>query len=249
MIISFNGDEGAGKTTIGKKVAQKGEGKKEGNRNTIETEKVSNPYISMKRDSLFAVNVAAPLNLNNNLKKSKELKEKIIVIDPGHGGEDPGAIGCEGTVEKNLTLKTSLYLAEYLKASGAKVFLTRKTDIKKSLQDIVQFTNSIGADAYVAVHFNYIDKPKAGTETYYYTAKSLRLASLVHKRMLLMLKRDDRCVKRTKFYTISRTNMPAILVEPVFLTNREEAALVQTSSFQKKIAESIALGLKDFFSR
>ena len=117
------------------------------------------------------------------------------------------------------------------------------------MQDIAAFANKINADAYIGVHFNSLNRPKAGTETYYYTPNSFRLAALVHKRMVLGLKREDRGVRQMMFYTISRTCMPAILVEPVYLTDMQEGILAKSSEFQKEIAKSIALGVKDYFLR
>lgn len=178
------------------------------------------------------------------------LHGKLIVIDPGHGGEDPGAFGFGGIEEKNLTLQTSKYLADYLRANGASVLLTRKSDIKRGLSDVVDFVNSSHADIYVGVHYNsIIGMSVSGTETYYYNQQSYRLASLVHKAMLLCLKRQDRGVRRAMFYTINHSKIPAILVEPMYITDMQEGILAKTKSYQKEIAKSLLMGIKDYFSR
>lgn len=178
------------------------------------------------------------------------LKGKLVVIDPGHGGEDPGAFGINGIEEKKLTLQTSLYLADYLRRSGASVLMTRKTDIKRTLPEITDFVNRSGADIYVGVHYNsIIGMSVSGTETYYYNQDSFRLANLVHKEMLLNLKRNDRGVRRARFYTINHSNVPAILVEPAYITDIQEGLLAKSKNFQKEVAKSLVKGIKDYFSR
>lgn len=197
----------------------------------------------------ITIKVLKPVKNNSKQKESKILKGKIIVVDPGHGGVDPGAFGLGGIKEKELTLQTSFYLASLLKKSGAKVFLTRNKDEKISLEEVVEFTNKIRADAFVSVHYNSLDRSMSGTETYYYTPKSVRLAELVHKRMLFNLKRQDKGVKQGMFYAIHHAQMPAIIVEPVYITDKEEGNLVKTKTFQKEVAKSILEGIKDYFIR
>jgi len=176
------------------------------------------------------------------------LKNKVIVIDPGHGGDDPGATGYNGILEKNINLKTALYLAQYLKAKGANVFLTRKTDIKKNLPDIVNFANRIGADVYLGVHYNSLDNSRVtGTETYYYHDHSRSLAEAVHRSLLFGIKRKDRGLRQAMLYTIHHTRMPAVLVEPVYMTGDQEGALIASPSFQKEVARDIAKGVEEYF--
>lgn len=176
------------------------------------------------------------------------LKNKVIVIDPGHGGDDPGATGYNGILEKNINLKTALYLAKFLKAKGANVFLTRQTDIKKNLPDIVSFANRIGADIYLGVHYNSLDNPQiTGTETYYYHEHSRRLADAVHRSLVQGIRRKDRGVRQAMLYTIHHTNMPAVLLEPVYMTGNQEGALIASPSFQKEVARDIAEGVENYF--
>lgn len=195
------------------------------------------------------IEVLSPI-FGKDIESSDILKGKTIVIDPGHGGEDPGARANGNIVEKNLTLKTALYLSDYLRQNGASVIVTRKSDVKRDLRDVVAFVNKIKPDAFVCLHYNSIDgRSISGTETYYSTPQSKRLASLVHKEMVLMLKRTDRGVKRARFYTIHHINCPAVLVEPVYITDFAEGMLVRSDAFKKEVAKSIMKGLKDYFSR
>jgi N-acetylmuramoyl-L-alanine amidase len=176
------------------------------------------------------------------------LRNKVIVVDPGHGGDDPGAKGYNGVLEKDINLKTALYLAKYLKAKGANVFLTRKTDVKKNLPDIVSFANRIGADIYLGVHYNSLDNPQiTGTETYYYHEHSRRLAEAVHRSLVSGIRRKDRGVRQAMLYTIHHTSMPAILLEPVYMTGDQEGALITSPSFQREVARDIAKGVEEYF--
>jgi N-acetylmuramoyl-L-alanine amidase len=180
--------------------------------------------------------------------KRLALRNKVIVVDPGHGGDDPGAIGPGKIWEKDLNLKVSFYLADYLKSKGATVFLTRSTDVKKSLREIVNFSNRIGADAYIGVHFNSIDNSGiGGTETYYYTPQSVNLAQMVHHSLLKGLRREDRGIRRAMFYTIHHAQMPAVIVEPVYMTHSQDGLLIKSKSFQKEVARDIALGVTEVF--
>jgi len=176
--------------------------------------------------------------------KRLALRNKVIVVDPGHGGDDPGAIGPGKIWEKDLNLKVSFYLANYLKSKGATVFMTRSTDVKKSLREIVNFANRIGADAYIGVHFNSFDNPRiGGTETFYYTPQSVNLAQAVHYNLVRGIRREDRGIKRAMFYTIHHAQMPAIIVEPVYMTHFQDGMLIKSKSFQKEVARDIALGV------
>ncbi|MFA4967332.1 MAG: N-acetylmuramoyl-L-alanine amidase [Candidatus Margulisiibacteriota bacterium] len=183
------------------------------------------------------------------LTKKYPLRGKIIVVDPGHGGNDPGAMGPGGVWEKEINLKTARYLASYLRSYGAKVYMTRTTDVRHKLKEIVDFANSVNGDIYLGVHFNSMDNPKiSGTETHYYTPQSYRLAEDVHKKLLSGIRREDRGIMRTMLYTVHHSTMPAILVEPVYMTHFQDGLLIKSKSFQKEVARDIALGVVDYFN-
>jgi N-acetylmuramoyl-L-alanine amidase len=176
------------------------------------------------------------------------LKGKLFVVDPGHGGDDPGAEGPGGVWEKDVNLKTATYLTGYLRQMGATVYQTRTRDVRRTLKYIADFTNRSGADAYISVHFNSIDNPRiSGTETHYYSPFSYKMAEAVHKHLLKGIRRQDRGVIRTMLYTIHHAKMPAILVEPVYLTHFQDGMLIKSKSFQKEVARDISLGLEEFF--
>src|SRR3989338_840479 len=173
---------------------------------------------------------------------------KTIVLDPGHGGEDPGAAAQGGTFEKHLTLATAQHTAKLLQAAGATVYLTRNEDRRSSLKDIVNFTNKIKPDILVSLHYNYSHKRDvSGIETYYYNNDSRSLAKVMHWMLLNGLARKDHGLRRAKFYVVNHSKVPAILLEPLYLSNAKEAQLAASPAFQQQIASNIVRGVKAYF--
>ncbi|WP_434511215.1 N-acetylmuramoyl-L-alanine amidase [Desulfitobacterium sp. AusDCA] len=189
---------------------------------------------------------------------SSLLAGMTIVIDPGHGGPDTGAIGASGTYEKNNTLPVGLYLADFLRASGANVILTRDNDTSPAgsnytelsdLQARVQIANQNKADLFVSIHNDSFSNPDAGGTTTYYSSdsvvadKSLALGTDVQKEVEKQLGLLDRGTKSANFYVVKNTTMPAILVELGFISNPTEEKLLSSADFQKKAAEGIYQGI------
>jgi N-acetylmuramoyl-L-alanine amidase len=128
------------------------------------------------------------------------------------------------------------------------VYLTRNEDRRNNLPDIVSFANRVNADIFISIHFNFADNRSiCGTETYYYNRSSRRLALILHQALLSGIKRKDRGLRRCMFYAIHHTEMPAVLIEPVYLTNDEEERLAASSYFQQELAEDILRGVKAYF--
>lgn len=177
-----------------------------------------------------------------------------IVIDPGHGGSDPGAIGPAGTQEKNHALAVALYLRTLLQKTGHQVILTRETDrdvaypdasSREELQARVDIANQAGAGLFISLHANAAENSEAGgTETWYYL-DGYPLAEAV-QRKLAELGLTDRGVKRANFYVLKYTEMPAILVELAFISNSAEEQLLAAEEFRKKAAQEINNGLSDW---
>lgn len=183
-------------------------------------------------------------------KKLKILKGRVIIIDPGHGGNDPGAFGISGdrVKEKNINLATSLKLAKLLSDAGAIPLLTREDDTFISLQDRVEFAKNNKADLLVSVHYNSSEKGGiCGTETYYYNPNSKLLGDVIHRNMVFNLKRTDRGLQRVKFYVIYNSPIPSVLVEPLYLNDRQEEALAMDPAWQEFIAKTIFEGIKQYF--
>lgn len=184
----------------------------------------------------------------------KPLAGKTIVIDPGHGGSQPGARGVTGLLEKGVTLQVSQALYDLLKEAGALPVMTREQDLYICLDSRVQLAEIKGADIFVSIHANASNNPQvSGTETYYFRHKargieSGYLASLVQDQLVRELGRRDRGVKHGNFLVIRETSMPAILVELAFLTNPEEESLLRDPDFLEKGAQAIFRGILQYFS-
>lgn len=184
---------------------------------------------------------------------SSSLAGKIIVIDPGHGGPDPGAVGVSGLREKDVILDVSLRVADSLRAMGAEVILTRDKDIFIPLSQRVAIAKTAGADVYVSIHANAHPDPLiGGTETYYFRNKansnaSFNLASYLQRELVSALGIRDIGVKHGNFLVIRQTSMPSALVELGFLSNSREEALMRTNEFRQHSADAIVRGLKNYF--
>ncbi len=194
-----------------------------------------------------AEEIKAPKKIAKKITISP-LKGKIIFIDPGHGGKDPGAIGRSGISEKQLNLTLALKLSRLLSKEGAKVVLSRKGNKYINMSEIVKAAKASNADIFISIHYNFSEYPNiGGTETYYYTAKSRLPAKIIHRSLLRGIRRRDRGVKKRPFYTIHHSQMPAILVEPAYISNPVEGRLSINPNFQYEVANDILIGLKEYF--
>lgn len=169
-----------------------------------------------------------------------------IVIDPGHGGSDPGAVGPNGLKEAHVNLAVALKVAEKLRKAGVEVKLTRTSDVFIDLQPRCDIANSSGADYFVSIHCNSARTPEAkGTETYCYKfgGQGEVLAKAIQAELLAATGRTNRGVKTANFYVLRRTNMPAVLTELAFISNPEEECLLADPGYQEKCADAIAKGI------
>lgn len=180
--------------------------------------------------------------------KSKPLKNRVIFIDAGHGGRDPGAVVHRKYYEKTYNLDIAKRLQRRLEAEGATVILSRSRDRTLSLSGRSYLANKNNADIMVSIHINsFIKSTARGTETYYYKYKDKRLASHIQKQMAKDLGRKNNGVKRARLYILRNSRMPAALIEPVFMTNSEEHRLLKSPAFRQKIANSVYQGIKNYF--
>ncbi len=190
-------------------------------------------------------------------------KDKIVVIDIGHGGKDRGAVGHENQAdeltEKDANLPVGIKLYENLTRAGAKVYLTRDSDIYYTLKERAGMANGIKATVFVSIHNNSTVTAKPnGTETIYntkvnkngknemelYGITSKNIAQNVQKEMVAALGTFDRGTKnRPELAVVRRTNMPAIIVEGAFLSNEEDFARMKQPDFSEKYAMAVAKGI------
>lgn len=175
---------------------------------------------------------------------------KIVVIDPGHGGGDPGAVGIGGIRESEVVLDISRQVVALLKQQGVEAVMTRTRDVEIELEPRVQFAERANADVFVSIHANAFDARRTdvnGIETFYYSGGSGQpLARTVQDSLLQELGARDRGVKSANFYVIRYTSMPAILVETGFVTGAEDAARLSTAAGRARIAKAIARGILQY---
>ena len=174
-----------------------------------------------------------------------------VIIDPGHGGDDPGTIGIGGFREKDLVLPISLDVAEILRKQEIDVIMTRDTDNFISLQGRTDLANDIDADLFVSIHANAINLSRPdvnGLETYYYKS-GRRLAEVIHWSILNGVEIDNRGIRRARFYVLRHSTMPAVLVEVGFLTGEVDARRLKDPNHRRQMAEAIARGIVEYIKQ
>ena len=217
----------------------------------------------INKDSLDGSRAVA-LKGNNILFKhrsqGKGLEGKTIVIDPGHGGSDTGAIGPTNIQEKDVTLAISLELRKLLQNNTAQVIMTRQTDKDvygmfasdtAELQSRVDVANNADADLFISIHVDSFVNSLAGGTTTYYSAKTdqdAQLAHFVEDSLVEQLKLQNRGYQEKNFYVLSNSNMPAILTEVAFISNPDEEKRLKNSTFIKKAAFGIFKGIEKYFN-
>ncbi|MBC7075405.1 MAG: N-acetylmuramoyl-L-alanine amidase CwlD [Syntrophomonadaceae bacterium] len=188
------------------------------------------------------------------------IANKIIVIDPGHGGFDPGAWRGD-VLEKDITLQISKKLAERLSQAGAMVILLRETDCAlipegddeavgglkhQDLANRVKKANEARADLFISIHANADLSPKwSGAQTFYNSKseQSKALAEAIQEELIRILGNTNRKVKTGNYYVLEHTEMPAVIVEVGFISNPREARLLTSSEYQSKLAYAIFSGI------
>ncbi|MFY4774796.1 SH3 domain-containing protein [Metabacillus sp. RGM 3146] len=177
------------------------------------------------------------------------LRNKTIVIDPGHGGYDSGTIGYNGTLEKSVTLETATLLYNKLRAAGANVIMTRSTDTYVSLQSRVETSDANRADAFVSMHYDStLDSSVKGFTCYYYnTEKDQALAEAVHSELASQSPSSDRGIRFGNFHVLRENHEPSILLELGYLSNSTEEMILSSDQYQEQAAQSVFEGLNDYF--
>ncbi|WP_129691722.1 N-acetylmuramoyl-L-alanine amidase family protein [Gottfriedia acidiceleris] len=189
-----------------------------------------------------------------NRSKGNESTEKIltgktIVIDAGHGGEDIGASGQNGTNEKDVTLEMVKNIQNELnKRTGATVILTRNDDVKVSLADRVKIAKDSNADLFLSIHFDAFFTNEVEGITNYYNKKSDKpLAALIHDYIFKNgLDARDRGVSLGDYYVLRENPRPAILLELGYISNSTDEARMTSEEFQTNTTNSIVDGMIDY---
>lgn len=188
------------------------------------------------------------------------LDDVTVVIDAGHGGRQPGAIGPSGLEEKTVNLAIALHANKLLREQGARVILTRRDDasltpvtsreeLRSELAMRAGLANDNKADVFVSIHCNASPQNgprRTGSEAYYTTPRSLGLAKVMQQEMLKKLKLKDSGVRACSFVVTREARMPAVLVEVAYLNDPREEALLGSPEFRQRAAEAIVSGLQRF---
>jgi N-acetylmuramoyl-L-alanine amidase len=180
------------------------------------------------------------------------LKDKVIAIDPGHGGWEKGAVGPGGIPEKQINLEMSKKLAKMLEDKGARPVLTRYSDVALGIYERPDFAASKKADIFLSIHNNAIPDGRDpniehGSSCYYYHPMAMELARSVHKQLLTQLKLPDFGLYYDNLALPREHRMPSVLIEVAFMINPQEYLLLKDPDFQEKSAKAILDGLHDFF--
>ena len=186
----------------------------------------------------------------------------VIVIDPGHGGSDPGKIGVHQEKEKDINLQISYFLKEELENKGVEVVMTRKTDRDLSkegaknkkasdLQNRCKIIEQTAPDCVLSVHQNSYHQPDIkGAQTFYYTGsqEGKKLAEMIQLSMKEQLDRENHRMAKENdsYYMLKKTKVPVVIVECGFLSNPGEAVLLSEKEYQRKIAKAVSSAVTEY---
>lgn len=221
---------------------------------TIENK--STPTKIEKQENINVIYV--PKSEDSEVQKNKKPKDKStisslkrVVLDPGHGGSDTGAIG-GGVYEKTINLDVANLIAEKLKKKNIHVYMTRDKDKTLTLEDRTTYSNEINPNIYVSIHVNSnVTSDPYGIETHYYKEDSYELAKTIQthfasEKNLKKWETKDRGVIKSRFYVINHTEAPSVLIEIGFISNAIEREKLTTKQRQEEIAESIVKGILEY---
>ncbi|MBM7705108.1 N-acetylmuramoyl-L-alanine amidase CwlD [Metabacillus iocasae] len=193
------------------------------------------------------------------------LSGRIIILDPGHGGPDGGAVGGK-TLEKDIALNITLSLRDYLQEQGALVLLTREGDYdlaeegtkgysRRKVEDLknrLQMINESDADLYLSLHLNAIPSPNwRGAQTFYHGSleENKRVSKFIQDELRKNLSNTSREAKVIQnIYLLKHAKVPGALVEVGFLSNPGERELLEKKKYQRQVAESIYKGINRYFT-
>lgn len=194
-----------------------------------------------------------------------QIREKpMVVIDVGHGGSDPGKVGVDGSLEKEINLQIALKLRKYLEQSDVDVIMTRETDTglhseepgSKKLADMkrrCEIIEECGADLVVSIHQNsYPEEYVSGGQVFYYadSEKGKKLAEILQERFTYVLGAENRRLAKPNesYYLLLHVKCPIVIVECGFLSNRREAEMLQQENYQDRMAWTIHMGILAYLS-
>lgn len=186
-----------------------------------------------------------------------QAKKVVVVIDAGHGGHDPGKVGVNDALEKDINLQIAEKVKKHLEKNGIEVVMTREDDVMEDtkLEDMkkrVALINKTKPAITVSIHQNSYSAPNVkGAQVFYYTdsEESKRAASRMQEELRKVDAENTRQIKsNSDFYMLKKTEVPTIIVECGFLSNLREAEKLVTDEYQEQMAEAICDGILTWLS-
>ena len=197
-----------------------------------------------------------------HLASSARLTEYTVVIDAGHGGGDPGKVAGDGCKEKDINLAIAKQVEKKLKSMGIAVLMTREEDEmlhnmgteenkQRDMQLRCEKINESHAVCAVSIHQNSYESASAkGAQVFYYSGseKGQQFAEIMQRQLVQNLDPENTriCKENNSYYLLRKTSVPLVIVECGFLSNPEEAALLQTKEYQEKAASAICAGIEEY---
>lgn len=206
-------------------------------------------------------------HLRESETASVPLLQRVIAVDPGHGGVDPGALGPDGMHEKEIVLAIGLKLRSLLQSAGALVIMTRETDTdlsdaallhqysKRKRQDLLrrmELVNASGAELLISVHLNSLSSSRwTGAQVFYQpgSEEAKKLAEMVQGALREVLQNTNRLAAKSDYYVTRESQCPAVIVEAGFISNPAEAKLLRQEEYQDKVAWAIYVGILRYFGQ
>lgn len=227
--------------------------------------KINNMLLWIVGFAFLLLLIISPQKIKQTLFMTEQLPlaGQVIVLDPGHGGPDGGAVGKdrEKTTEKVITLEVAKMTRQYLEQAGALVYLTRETDIdladeftkgiaNRKSQDIrrrLQFIHDKEADFFISIHLNSLPSTRwRGAQTFFYPRfpENIQLARAIQDEIIINMKNTERqALQLNTIYLLKYAKVPGALVEIGFLSNEAERELLKQRTYQQQIAASIYKGI------
>lgn len=192
-------------------------------------------------------------------------EKTLIVIDPGHGGRDPGKVGVNGALEKDINLSISMKLRTILEDNGFEVIMTREEDIglyeendsnkkRTDLNNRIHIINESNPVIAISIHQNsFTQENVKGAQVFYHqeSSEGRRLAEIIQAQIKETLGDDNhrKAKSNTSYYMLRKTECPLVIVECGYLSNYNEASLLVNEDYQEKLAQGINLSIIEFLDK
>ena len=212
--------------------------------------------IKTNNNTTQANTLPLPPIINDNYRPLPPLRPPIrrdrplVILDPGHGGKDAGAIGLRGIEEKDIILSISQQVGKILEQKGVQVVLTRNSDFFVSLQGRTDMANAAKADLFVSIHANSIGPNRTeinGLEVYYFNDPGL--ANTIYQSIIGNVNVRQRGVRQARFYVLRNSKMPSTLVEVGYVTGDEDSLKITNPTYQAQMANAIARGILEYLQK